>query len=155
FGNKAQLAKGLNGFVANEAPGYFEPANWDVDGLDAFVRIDSELPGDFDNVERAFIAMFSAAKFCYVDYFEAGNRRIYAGSEGPLKRWCRAFATKYVFPEGTMALEWAGPDGPIVLDGAIQFADEKSAQAIRAQLPLRMPFLAKEDGARELRLGED
>jgi hypothetical protein len=154
FGNKAQLTKGLEGFAANEAPGYFESDHWEITGLDARVRIDSELPGDFDNVERGFMAMFGAAKHGYVDYFEDGNTRIYGGHKGPFKRWARAFANKWVFPEGTMGLGLPAPDATLVLGGSVQFADEKAAKAAKDQLPFRLPYLDTKE-AKELRLGDD
>lgn len=152
FGSKRQLEKGLTRFADSEAPDYFEGADWDVEGLDARIDIDTELPGDFEDVERPFIAMFTAAKYGYVDYFEEENPSIRGGVEAPIKRWARAFATKFVSPDGTLALNWPEDESAIVLDGSMEFETEKVAASIIAQLPFRLPFLAK-DGARELRLG--
>lgn len=156
FGNKAQLTKGLQGFAAHEAPGYFEADQWDVDGLDARVSIDAELPGDFTNVERPFMEIVRCAQRGYVDYFEEGNARIYGGGKGPLKRWaCASVDRGFIMPEGTMPLPWPEGAQRMVLEGSLSFADAKAAGAVGAQLPVRLPFMQEDGAVRELRLGTD
>ena len=87
FASQSQLTKGLEGFAKHEAPGFFEARQWAVRQLDARLCLESELPGDFSDVEAPFIEMFRAARWGYIDYFEEGNDRRQGDSRDPVKRW--------------------------------------------------------------------
>ena len=158
FGNKAQLTKGLRAFAENEAPGYYEADAWSVEGLDAHIRLDVELPGDFDNVERPFLGMSWASAYGYVDYFEDGNDKIHGGPQnGPLKRWNTGHLNrqlKWVSPYGTSGLAYPRGDVILTVSGRLRFDEASDAEKALGSLPLRLPYLDRE-GARELRLGAD
>lgn len=151
FGNKAQLTKGLEAFSEGAAPEYYDVRSWEQNGLDAMLRLDTELPGDFTQVERPFMAMIKAATFGYIDYFERGNTKIFRGEAGPLKRWSAGHIDKkFTMPEGTSSLGWAGPEEELVLMGSFQYGDEKTPQAL-IERGFRLPFLCERE-VRELRL---
>lgn len=156
FGNKAQLAKGLRAFAQHAPTEYFDADSWELGELDATLRLDTELAGDFTNVERPFLEMIRAAAFGYVDYYEAGNDKIHAGrgTRGPLKRWAVGqIAQKIILPYGTMGLGYAGKDEALVVLGSFRYADEAAARKL-ASAHLRFPYLLAR-GARELRLGPE
>jgi hypothetical protein len=155
FGSKTGLEKALRAFASLAAPEYYDESAWDVEGLDAHIAIDTELPGDFTGVEKPFIEMIRPAAFGYVDYFEEGNLEISAsrGSTGPLKRWAVAHVDKklkMIGPWGTMGLGYPKADETVLLSGAFDFADAKGAAAAIAA-PIRLPYIA-DSGVRELRL---
>lgn len=160
FANKAQLNKGLDAFSALAAPEYYRRESWEIEGLDAHIRLDVELPGDFDDVERPFTEMARHAAFGYVDYFEQGNDRITPNAlpGSTVKRWVVKWIDKKrpeVDPRGTSGVHLepaAGPFGrPLHLKGSFTFDDaDKLAQAARETF--RLPFLTRE-GVHEIRLG--
>jgi hypothetical protein len=158
FGNKAQLTKGLRAFAQHEAPGYYEADAWSVEGLDASLRLDVELPGDFTDVERPFIGMLWAAAYGYVDYFEEGNDKVRGGLQhGPLKRWTVGDLDrrlKWASPYGTSSLRYPGGDVLFTVSGRLRFDEASEAEKALGNLPLRLPYLERE-GVRELRLGAD
>lgn len=154
FGNQAQLAKGLRAFAADSPSEYFDETSWDVVGLDATIRLEVELPGDFTNVERPFMEMVKAASAGYVDYFEDGKKHV-AGN-WPIARWAVHLIDKkkkYLFGvAGNAGVPYAEAGKPIQLSGTLTFDKEKSlAQAFGEGGLFRLPFLAK-DGIQEIRL---
>ncbi len=156
FGNKAQLAKGLRAFAQYAPSEYYDAGSWELDEQDATLRLDVELPGDFTDVERAFMEMIRAAAFGYVDYFERGNDKIHAGrgARGPIKRWAVGqIPQKIILPYGTMSLGYAGEDEELLVTGSFRYADEALPRKL-AGARFRLPYL-RAKGARELRLGPE
>lgn len=154
FGNKAQLTKGLQAFAAREAPDYFEADQWEIDGLEARVHIDTELPGDFTDVAIPFAQIFGAAAIGYVDYFEDGDDKIAGAGKGRLKRWNHLKdqpRAKWPGSYGYLRLDYPEPSEPVIVGGSVTFADDKALANARALLPVRLPFLTA-DAVLEVRL---
>lgn len=160
FGDKARLGKALKAFAELAAPGYYDGGSWDIHDLDAHIRLDTELPGDFTEVERPFTEMARQAAFGYVDYFEEGNDRITPNAlpGATVKRWVVRWLDHKVVqidPRGTSGVHLepaAGPFGrPVHLKGSFSF-DDAAMLAEAAQQAFRLPFLTRE-GVHEIRLG--
>jgi len=160
FGNQAQLAKGLRAFAGDAAPGYYDENSWDISGLDAQIRLEVELPGDFTRVEVPFMAMVKAAVAGYVDYFEDGKKEFYGGGTGPVARWVVHQIDKrhkFMFASGTTSHAFPGAREKSVvnLTGKLTFESSKAVEQTLGEAKLfRLPFLTSK-GIDELRLGAD
>lgn len=158
FKTKAQLTKGLAGFREREAPGFYEAAQWQVAGLDAWVRIDAHLPGDFTDVEAPFLAILRASAAGYIDYFEEDNRRNQRQAPNLVKRWNRRAFDKLLkkgMPDAALVLGsssygFATKTADALVRGALAFDEAALATAARAPMPL--PYVGR-DGIYEVRLG--
>jgi hypothetical protein len=157
FRNRSSLEKALTEFEKKAIPGALDRSSWEVDGLDAHIALDRELPGDIRAAEEGFVAAYREATRGYLDYFEQGKTddlpaehvRIFGHT--PVWRWTRF---GYAHPQllrdrialaGAPALAW--------LTGSLAFESEEEAQKALATLPGRLPFLTA-DGVLELRLDE-
>jgi WD40 repeat protein len=153
FGNKSQLGKGLTGFLGRAPSEYFNETAWQIEGLDAHLALDTELAGDFTEVDRCFVEMIQAAAFGYVDYFEEGDTHPcdFTGKPHPVRRWAVNFHDRKFLPVMCwLGLGFPAGDTAIEVTGAYDFADEKAAAAAVAG-GFRLSYLTAQ-AVRELRL---
>jgi hypothetical protein len=146
----------LKGFKEREAPRFYEASHWEVDGLDARIRLAAELPGDFTAVEDPFLAMVKAASCGVVDYFEDGSKKNQTQGRDPVKRWDRhaydklpKLMTGPIFELGTGVVGFSSQEDVVLVHGTLRFRDEAAASVARS--PAALPYLTETD-VREVRI---
>jgi hypothetical protein len=152
FRNQASLEKGLAAFQTRARAGYFDRADWEVEGLVARISLNVDLPGDFLDLDAGFFLAYQEATHGYIDFYESGRTDVDVDAySGPVWRWRRFFRDRYVPMRDRIRFALA----PSVahLSGSLVFADEAQRERAFAVLPLRIPTLSK-DGVVELRIDE-